>query len=67
MQPLRGDVEVDATLAVGDREARLGAEERLVLHADFVLTRDDHLGVRIGVPVVDPDVAQDVAGQVELR
>ena len=31
VQPLRRDVDVDAALAVRDRDARLGAEERLVL------------------------------------
>ena len=67
VQPLRGDVEVDAALAVRDREARLGAEERLVLHADLVLTGDDDVGVRVGVAVDDPHVAQDVPRQVELR
>ena len=44
VQPLRGDVEVDAALAVRDREARLGAEEGLVLHADLVLAGDDDVG-----------------------
>ena len=34
VQPLRRDVDVDAALAVGHREPRLGAEERLVLDAD---------------------------------
>ena len=43
VQPLRGDVEIDAALAVGDREARLGAEEGLVLHPDLVLTGDDDI------------------------
>ena len=37
VQPLGRDVEVDAALAVGHREARLGSEERLVLHPDLVL------------------------------
>ena len=36
VEPLRGDVDVDAALAVGHREARLGAEEGLVLDADVV-------------------------------
>ena len=37
VQPLGGDVEVDAAVLGGHREARLGAEERLVLHAEDVL------------------------------
>jgi hypothetical protein len=32
VQPLGGDVEVDAALVVRHREARLGPEEGLVLH-----------------------------------
>ena len=67
VQPLGGDVEVDAALAVGDREAGLGAEEGLVLHPDLVLAGDDDLGGGVGVAVVDLQVAQDVAAQVQLR
>ena len=36
VQPLRRDVDVDAALAVGHREAGLGAEERLVLDPELV-------------------------------
>jgi hypothetical protein len=36
VQPLGRDVDVDAALPVGDGEARLGAEERLVLDAELV-------------------------------
>ena len=36
VQPLGGDPQVDPALAVGDGQARLGAEERLVLHPDLV-------------------------------
>ena len=39
VEPLGRDVDVDAALAVGDREPRLGAEERLVLLADLVDAR----------------------------
>ena len=48
VQPLRRDVDVDAALAVRDREPRLGAEERLVLDPDLVdaLDRDLAGGVR---------------------
>ena len=34
VEPLGRDVDVDAALAVRDGEARLGAEERLILDAD---------------------------------
>ena len=67
VQPLRGDVEVDAALAVGHREAGLRAEERLVLHADLVLAGHDDVGRRVGVAVPDLDVAQDVAAAVQAR
>ena len=67
VQPLGGDVEVDAAVVVGHREAGLRAEERLVLHADLVLAGDDDVGGRVRVAVVDADVAQDVAGRVQRR
>ena len=51
VQPLGRDVEVDAALAVGDREPGLRAEEGLVLHADLVLAGDDDVGRRVGVAV----------------
>ena len=40
VQPLRRDVDVDAALAVGHREPRLGPEERLVLDAELVDAAD---------------------------
>ena len=43
VQPLRGHVDVDAALAVGHREARLRAEEGLILDADLVLAAHDDL------------------------
>ena len=39
VEPLRRDVDVDAALAVRDRDPRLGAEERLILLADLVERR----------------------------
>ena len=67
VQPLGRDVEVDAALAVGHREPRLGPEEGLVLHADLVLAADHDVGRRVGVAVVDAQMAQDVAGAVQPR
>ena len=47
VQPLRGDVQLDAAAAgVGDRQRRLEAEERLVLHADLVGALDDDVAGR---------------------
>ena len=46
VQPLGGDVEVDAAVLGGDGEAGLRAEEGLVLHADLVLAGDDDVGRR---------------------
>ena len=40
VQPLRRDVDVDAALAVGNREPRLRPEERLVLDAELVDAAD---------------------------
>ena len=41
VQPLRRHDEVDAAVVGRDREAGLGAHERLVLHADLVGALDD--------------------------
>jgi hypothetical protein len=47
VQPLGGDEQLDAGAAgVGDRERRLEAEERLVLHADLVGALDHHVAPR---------------------
>ena len=42
VEPLRRHPQVDAARAVGHGQARLGAEERLVLHPDVVGPFDDH-------------------------
>lgn len=49
VQPLGGDVEVDATVLVRHGETRLGAEECLVLHAEGVLAPDDEVGLLRGL------------------
>ena len=60
VQPLRGDVDVDAALAVRDREPRLGAEEGLILDADVVDARHGHVAFGVGIAVADDDVPHDV-------
>jgi hypothetical protein len=68
VQPLRGDVQVDAAVGPRHREPALGPERRLVLGADRVLAADHDLGlVRVGVHVAvqDGQVAQDVAARVQ--
>ena len=60
VQPLRRDVDVDASLAVRDREPGLGAEERLVLDADLVDPLDRHVARGVGIAVADDDVPHDV-------
>ena len=72
VQPLGGDVEVDAAVLGGHREAGLRAEEGLVLHAEGVLAGDDDigpLGGRVDVAAddrlaVDDVGVRDVAGVV---
>ena len=49
VEPLRRDVDVDAALAVRDRDARLGPEERLVLLADVVDALDRDVRLRVGI------------------
>lgn len=52
VEPLGGHVQVDAAVLGRDREPGLGAEERLVLHAEDIVAGDDHVrapGGRAGV------------------
>src|SRR5690606_17449730 len=72
VQPLGGDVEVDAAVLLRHGQAGLGAEEGLVLHAEGVLALDDHVGplpgrgdvaAHDGLAVHDVGV-RDVAGVV---
>ena len=59
VQPLRGDVQLDAaTVVVGDGDAGLETEERLVLHADLVRALDDDVADSVDVAAADPLVAQ---------
>ena len=67
MQPLRSDVEIDAALAVRNRETRLRAKRRLVLHTDLVLALDDHVRVRVLVASPDLDPPGDVAVGMQSR
>ncbi len=72
VQPLGGDVEVDTAVLAGYREAGLGAEEGLVLHAEGVLAGDDDVGAPGGLVRVAADDrlavhdvrVRDVAGVV---
>src|SRR5947208_756862 len=49
VQPLRRDVDVDATLAVGHGEPGFRPEEGLVLDPEFVHARDGHVTLSVGV------------------
>jgi hypothetical protein len=62
VQPLSGDVDVDPALAVGHREARLGAEEGLVLDPELVHAFDGHVALRDRIPVADGELPEDVLG-----
>jgi hypothetical protein len=64
VQPLRRDVDVDAALAVGDREPGLGPEEGLVLDPELVHALDADLCGRLGVAVADHDRAQHVRARI---
>ena len=61
VQPLGGDEQVDAAVLGRHREAGLGPEERLVLHADLVVAAHHDVGGRPRVAVLDPHVPQQVA------
>ena len=64
VQPLRGDVDVDAALAVRNGQPRLGPEERLVLRADLVDALDAHLARRVGIAVADDHRADHVRPRI---
>ena len=69
VEPLRRHEQVDAAVLRRDREARLGAEEGLVLHADLVVAADDDVGLghRVDVAVDHADVLEHVAAGMEQR
>ena len=68
VQPLRGDVQLDAPpVVVGDGHGRLEPEERLVLHADLVRALDDDVAGGVGVAAADHLVAEDVAVGMDRR
>ncbi len=69
VQPLRRHPQVDAAGTVGHGQARLGPEERLILHADLVGALDHHLAVgrRPDLAVGDHDAADDVPLGVDGR
>src|SRR6186997_369443 len=64
VKPLRGHVDVDPALAVGDRDARLWTEERLVLLADVVHTLDGDVRLDVRVAPPDHERADDVRPRV---
>ena len=64
VEPLGGDVDVDAALAVRHREARLWPEEGLILDADVVDARHHDLALRVGIAVRDHEVPDDVRSRV---
>ena len=64
VDPLGGDVDVDASLSVRDGEAGLGAEECLVLGADLVDAADRDVALDVWVAVPDDHRADDVGARV---
>ena len=67
VEPLGGDLEVDAAVLGGGREAGFGAEEGLILHPDLVLAAHDDVRRGERVAVADVDVPHDVAAGMEVR
>jgi hypothetical protein len=65
VQPLRRHDQVDAAVVGRNGEPRLRAEERLILHADFVGAFDDDGSARGQVAPLDVQIAEDVAVGVE--
>ena len=68
VQPLRGDVQLDAgTAGVGHGQRGLQTEERLVLHADLVRALDHDVADQRLVAAHDPLVADHVAVGMDRR
>ena len=67
VKPLGRDVQVDATLAVRNRQARLRPEGRLVLHADLILAPHHDVRAWRGLTVADLHPARDIAVGMQLR
>jgi hypothetical protein len=66
VQPLGGDVQVDAAVLGRDGEPGLRAEEGLVLHADLVVTDHHDVGGRRRVAGADLQVPHQVALRVQV-
>ncbi len=64
VEPLRRHVDVDAALAVRDRDPRLRAEEGLILLPDLVEARDHDVPTRLRVAALDHHRADDVRPRV---
>ncbi len=64
VKPLGRDVDVDTAFPVRDRDARLRAEERLVLLADLVVPGHGDVARRVGIAAPDHDRAHDVRVRV---
>ena len=67
VQPLGGHEQVDAAVLGRYGQARLGAEEGLVLHADLVFAADHHVGGVSGWPLRIRDVPDQVSALVQGR
>ena len=65
VQPLGGDVKVDAAVLGRDRKARLRPERGLVLHAGFVVALDHDRPGGLRISTADPLAVQDVAEGVD--
>jgi hypothetical protein len=64
VKPLGRHVDVDSALAVGDRDAGLGTEERLILLADLVDALDSDVRLGVGIAAADDERADDVRPRV---
>ena len=64
VEPLGRDVDVDAALAVRDRDPGLGAEKRLILLADVVDALDRDVRLRVGIAAADHHRADDVRARI---
>ena len=67
VQALRRDVKIYPAIVGRDGQTGLRSQERLVLHADFVDTLDDHVAFRVRVAAIDRHAPDEIALRVNRR
>ncbi len=67
VKPLRRDDQFDPAVFRGDGQTRLRTERGLILHPGLVVPLHPHLGLGVGIAVLDAEVPEHVSPVVKLR